>query len=134
MSNSLTPTEHAEQVALMGWAKLQQRRLPELVLLFAVPNGGDRNAIVAKKLKNEGVRAGIPDLFLPVAREGFHGLFIEMKREDKRPKRGGAGGVSKVQQQWISALREQGYKVEICYGWQEAAAVLEDYLLFTKSI
>lgn len=125
---STVPSEHAEQVALLQWAKMTRKRLPELALLFAIPNGGDRNAIVAKKLKAEGVRAGVPDLFLPVARDRFHGLFLEMKRTDKRPVRNGKGGVSPQQSQWIDALRDQNYRVEVCYGWQESAAVLESYL------
>jgi hypothetical protein len=124
------PTEHQEQVALMQWAKLQHKAMPALELMFAVPNGGARNVVVAKKLKGEGVKAGVPDLFLPVARKPYHGLFIEMKRTDKRPTRDGVkGGVSDKQEWWISKLKEQGYKVEVCYGWKEAAEIIEDYLL-----
>ena len=59
-----TPTEHQEQKTLVqGWWPRVQRRWPG-VLLYAIPNGGDRNPIVAKKLKAEGVLAGIPDLYL----------------------------------------------------------------------
>ena len=74
------PTEHQEQVALIHWAKMRSATLPELGLLFAIPNGGERHLFVAKKLKAEGVKPGTPDLCLPVARGGYHGLFIEMKR------------------------------------------------------
>lgn len=123
-----TPTEHAEQVSLFGWAKLKRAELPELALFFAIPNGGDRHAAVGRQMKAEGVRAGVPDTFLPVARGGFHGLYIELKAQDRRPKRGGKGGVSEAQQEWIEALRNQGFRVEVCYGWREAAAVIEDYL------
>ena len=48
-------TEHEEQVALMRLVEMHKGRWPELGMLFAVPNGGDRNVIVARKLKAEGV-------------------------------------------------------------------------------
>ena len=63
-------SEHQEQKALIQWARLNQQRFPELDLLFAIPNGGLRNIRVARKLKSEGVKPGVSDLFLPVARKG----------------------------------------------------------------
>lgn len=114
--------EHAEQVALMKWWALVHNRysLSEQ-LLFAIPNGGERNVLVAAKLKAEGVRAGIPDLFLAVKRSGFGGLFIEMKK----PK---GGRVSDNQKTMITLLAEQGYKTTVCNGWLEARKQIEDYL------
>jgi hypothetical protein len=49
---------------------------------YAVPNGGYRNIYVARKLKAEGVKAGVADLCLPAARRGYHGLYLEMKSEE----------------------------------------------------
>ena len=72
-------TEHDEQAALFQWAELMAAQIPELRLMFAIPNGGHRHIGVARKLKAEGVKPGVPDIFLPVARNKFHGLFIEMK-------------------------------------------------------
>lgn len=120
------PTEHREQAALIAWAEARAHTVPELALLHAVPNGGKRNVITAKLLKAEGVKAGVPDLFLPVARtSGYgvphHGLFIEMKRRS-------CGAVSGEQEWWIARLRNAGYRVEVCWGWDEARAVLCDYL------
>ena len=73
--------EHTEQVNLMKWWALACRayQLDER-MLFAIPNGGQRNIIVAAKMKQEGVRSGIPDLFLAVPKKDYHGLFIEMKK------------------------------------------------------
>lgn len=122
------PLEHDEQVSLFHWVALKSGRYAELNLLHAIPNGGHRNIVVARKMKAEGVKPGIPDMFLPVARQGFHGLYVEMKAQSSRPKRGGKGGLSPEQEKWIRRLRAQGYRVEVCYGWKEAAAVLEDYL------
>lgn len=121
-------TEHQEQVALMKWIEIFSRFYPCLSLIFAVPNGGKRHPKTAKNLKAEGVKAGVPDLFLPVAKGLSHGLFIEMKKVSAKPKRGGKGGVRDNQREWIEALRGQGYSVEICYGMDEARTVITNYI------
>lgn len=115
-----TPTEHQEQCALLEWVSLYQGRYPELEMLFAVPNGGQRHIAVARKLKAEGVRAGVPDLFLPVARNGYHGLFVEMKTR--------TGKTSPAQRAYFERLRENGYRVAVCRGWESAAHELTLYL------
>lgn len=114
-------SEHAEQAALIervAWAAGQH---PELALLLAIPNGGARHKATAARLKAEGVRAGVPDLFLPVARGGSHGLWIEMKRA-----RGGR--VAAAQAWWHVRLAEAGYRVEVCHGQDAAWAALCRYL------
>lgn len=112
--------EHLHQVALMQWAAIYSAQHPEISLLFAIPNGGKRNISVAKKLKAEGLKPGVPDLFLPVAKKGFHGLFIEMKAA--------TGSTSKLQKEWISELIKQRYKVVVCKGWEVAMNEIKSYL------
>lgn len=114
--------EHAEQVSLMQWWSLQCRRfgIPEQ-LLFAIPNGGQRNIITAKRMKDEGVRAGIPDLFLAVPRGKFHGLFVEMKKT-----RGGV--VSDAQKACMEMLSNNGYCVTVCHGFMDAQEAIKGYL------
>lgn len=114
-------TEHDEQVGLFRWAAMQTAKYSELALMFAVPNGGLRNATVAAKLKAEGVKAGVPDILLPVARGGYHGLFIEMKRVK-------GGKLSAEQAHWITKLLEQKYAVYKCEGWVKAKECIEQYL------
>lgn len=115
------PTEHQEQVAVIHW----WRRacgiygVPESAL-FAIPNGGSRGAVEAANLKAEGVRAGVPDLFLSVPRGGCGGLFIEMKAMDGRP--------SPDQVEWIASARQRGYAAEITKGADLAIRVIKDYL------
>lgn len=115
------PTEAEEQIALFEWATLQSGRFPELALLYHVPNGGSRNKIEAARLRAQGVKSGVPDLCLPVARGANHGLYIELKRQ-----RGGR--ISEEQVRWINGLLEQGYAAAVCKGWQEAASVIIGYL------
>src|SRR5579884_3639771 len=73
-------SEEEEQIALLQRCRYAEPRCPELGLLFAVPNGGFRFQRTAARMKAAGVKPGVPDLFLLVARGCFHGLFIEMKR------------------------------------------------------
>lgn len=114
-------TEHEEQVALMRLVEMHKGRWPELGMLYAIPNGGDRNMLVAKKLKAEGVKKGVPDLCLPIARGDHHGLYVELKRQK-------GGRVSAEQKAWISALRGQGYRAEVCKGATEAWDVIREYM------
>lgn len=71
--------EAREQEALFRWADFAAGTMPELKLLYHIPNGGSRNKAEAANLKRQGVKAGVPDLFLPVPRGGYHGLYIELK-------------------------------------------------------
>ena len=114
--------EHDEQVNLMKWWSLahQQFGISEQ-LLFAVPNGGERNVIVAARLKAEGVRAGVPDLFLAHPNNEYHGLFIEMKKAK-------GGVVSDNQKCYLDLLKTNGYRAEVCRGWIQAKQIIEDYL------
>ena len=116
----LASLEHDEQSALMAWAAHAAVRYPELEWLFAIPNGGKRAPATARRLKKEGVKAGVPDTCLPVARGPHHGLFIEMKTK--------RGTASPAQKSWLDFLLGQGYLAVICRGWCEAANVLCDYL------
>lgn len=118
-------SESQEQINLFTWANLQSCKIPELKLLFHIPNGGKRSIVTARRLKAEGVKAGVPDLFLPVPRGGFHGLFIEMKA--------GKNKTTEKQDAWIDVLKEQRYKVVVCYGCEEAMTEIKKYLKEEKN-
>lgn len=117
----IIPTEHQEQVSLFQWADAMQGTYPVLRWMYAVPNGGKRNKVVAAKLKREGVRSGVSDVVLPCAKQGFHGLYIEMKRTKD-------GKTSKEQKEWLEYLLEAGYLAVVCKGWEEAKETIERYL------
>lgn len=114
------PSETQEQIWLFEWAAAMQGKCPELALLFHVPNEGKRSYVVGKQLRAMGLKRGVPDVFLPVARGRYHGLAIEMKSLKGRP--------TGEQLVWIDRLRAVGWRAEICHGWQEAATVIGEYL------
>ena len=122
-SGAIAPTlgsEHEEQAALFQWAVTMEGRLPALMMLFAVPNGGKRHIATALKLKAEGVKAGVPDVWLPVPRDRYHGLVIEMKAKGNRP--------TPEQDEWLLRLDGYGYATAVAYGWMKAARLIVVYL------
>lgn len=117
--------EGAEQAAVIKFARGEGTLVhPELALLVHIPNGGQRQYLTAAILKGQGVQAGFPDLFLPVARSGFHGLCIEMKW--------GKNDLSDNQKAWKLALEHQGYKHVTCWDRHQAINALMDYLFGVK--
>jgi hypothetical protein len=111
-------TEHQEQVITIKWFRLQYPKLSNC--LWAIPNGGVRNIGTAIKLKSEGVTAGVPDLFLMIPKNGFHGLFIEMKIQ--------GGKLQPNQKEFLKLANALEYKAVVCYGFEEAKKVISDYL------
>lgn len=115
--------EGDEQTELI--AQFRERYPVEGPLLIHIPNGGSRkNAFEGWRLKQQGVRAGVSDLFLPVARGGFFGLWIEFKAappNDAEP--------SDAQLEWLDLMRGQGYQADLCLGVGAALAVLEAYMV-----
>ena len=122
---SWQPTEEQEQAAVFEWAMLMRNQYPELSLLYHIPNGAYRPIATAAKLKAQGVKAGVPDLCLPVARGGWHGLYIELKRRK-------GGKVSPHQSEWLQELTYQHYYATVCQGAEEACDVIYRYLTETE--
>jgi hypothetical protein len=116
--------ERRRQVALIKWVRAVQDAYPALKLLYTVPNGGFRNLYVAKKLKAEGVMAGVADLCLPAARRGYHGLYLEMRSEE--------GVATKGQKAFLRNVLEEGYCAVIAHGVDEAQSALAWYIGITE--
>lgn len=121
MADKYIPTESAEQIALFQWAQAAAGAFPALRLMFAIPNGGNRNIVTATRLKAEGVKSGVPDIFLAAPSGEYHGLFLELKRLK-------GGEVSEAQEAWLKGLSEKGYGACIAKGWKEAADIIVEYL------
>lgn len=117
---SFTISESAEQQNLLRWSLWAEAKYPELCLLYHVPNEGKRSRAAGGRLKAEGMKPGVPDLCLPVARCGFHGLYIELKAQGGKP--------TANQKQWIEKLTAQGYLAKVCVGFESAQQLIESYL------
>lgn len=115
-------SEAQEQTALFLWAAA----IPELKAMYAIPNGGSRNAIEGKNLKAQGVKAGVPDICLPVSNGIYHALYIEMKV--------GKNKLSDKQKEYIKILNDNGNMAVVCYGFEEAQKVIIEYLNLKKYI
>lgn len=114
-------SEHDLQTECVRWLRYQYPQ----VLCYAIPNGGQRNAVVAAKLKAEGVVSGVPDLHIPVPRGGYASLYIEMKN-------GKAGRLSDHQKEIIPRLQAYGNKVVVCRNFEEFKQEVEEYLDTTE--
>ena len=113
------PTEDDIQEAVVEYCDLMH------IVCVHIPNESKRSAAYGAKMKRMGLRKGFPDLFIPTARQGFHGLFIELKRDRLAyPK--------KEQREWIEYLNRQGYHAVICWGVDEAIDEIKKYMLYCQ--
>lgn len=104
------------QVTCVTWFRLQYPK----AMIFAIPNGGRRSPREAQRLKNQGVLAGVPDLFVPVPSRGYHGLFIELKVGANKPTR--------AQAMVIGSLMANEYAAQIARTIDEFQQVVKWYL------
>ena len=109
------------QERLFEVAAWKEGERPELKLLYATPNGQYRPG----QRMEPGLKSGVPDIMLPVARTGsdgtpYHGLYLELKRK--------GGRLRDEQVEWLEALREAGYAARVAYGFEEAWVTIVDYL------
>lgn len=120
--------EHEEQATFFQMLAYYQKQRPALEYIFAIPNGGARHPAVANKLKAEGVKPGVPDVFVPIPNKQFHGLFLEFKRPEIKHLKIKKGVVAPKQKEMIAHLRGLGYAVAVVYSAQQAWQTLENYL------
>jgi len=115
--------ESAHQQQVVEWArwafKANPVRYPHLDMLHCSLNGVKLSGTQAKIAKGQGMLSGVPDLFLPVPKNGYHGLFIEMKSEK--------GRVTDNQEWFLSKTEGLGYKTAVCYSAKEAIDAIEAY-------
>lgn len=114
--------EGQEQAALLEEIQLRYPDVYELI--YHVPNGGHRVKAVAAKLKGQGVKAGVPDLVLPMARGGYFGLYIEFKAKPPFD-----APVSASQDAFLQLLTNENYLAIVCRGNIDAVEAIRAYLL-----
>lgn len=112
--------EATEQSLLLNWVRFASVKYPVLDMLVHVPNEGKRSVRAGSELKRQGLKAGYPDLALNVARCGYHGLFIEMKRR--------GGRATDAQIGWLECLEHEGNAVALCDCMELGRNVLDAYV------
>lgn len=122
-------TEDGHQAALFCWAQKNASVYPGIEKMFAIPNGGARDSRTGARLKMTGVKPGVPDIFLPVPKGRFAGLFIEMKKPKDSTAKVRAGTVRKEQVEYIEFLRSMHYCVAVCYTWETATETIQHYYM-----
>jgi len=105
--------EESIQKQIVLWCK--QHDNPKFHGIFHVPNGDFRDKRTAIKLKKMGVKAGIPDLMLPL--ENGKVFWLELKTKK--------GKLSAVQKVVIAKLKKKGHLVEVAFGYDQAVEILE---------
>ncbi len=112
-------TKHIEddnQKALFQWSA----HIKELRWMHAIPNGGNRNVREGARLKAQGVKSGVWDIFLPLPKNGYHGLYVEMKA--------GKNKLTANQIEFGQYVHKHGYLTHTCYSWLEAKKVISEYI------
>ncbi|WP_311560856.1 VRR-NUC domain-containing protein [Prevotella bivia] len=113
--------EHRIQCSCVRWFNLKHRKLKGR--LFAVPNGGKRDALTGAKLKAEGVVAGVADLILLVPNRFYGALLVEMKTL--------TGRQSKSQKDWEQIITSEGdYKYVVCHSLDDFIREVDDYIKY----
>lgn len=116
-------SEFDSQKTVMQWKRLAEHMYVGLDLLHHIPNGGSRHRIEAARLKQAGVKSGIPDLCLPVARGAYHGAYIELKAH--------GGKLSPTQVSCLQRLTDEGYFTHVSWDAEDAIKTIESYLKLT---
>lgn len=109
-------TESKIQQACVTWFRLQY---PDTIIASFM-NAGKRKAQTGTLLRLQGMQKGMPDLFIASARDGSHGLFIEMKSK--------TGQIKPEQKIILQKLRDEGYMVAVCRSFDEFQATINNYM------
>jgi len=112
-------SEYQECLYFFQWSQLQHFGQ----YLIKIVNEGTRTPKQAYQLRSIGMRAGLPDYYLPLPNAHWAGLWLEMKRRDRQrmvrdPR----------QDDWIAKLLKIGHYATYAYGWDEAASITTRYL------
>ena len=96
---------------------------------YHVPNGGQRSKATAAALKGQGVKAGVSDLVVALARGGYHGLYLEFKATPPDH-----ASLADSQREWLGKVEGQGYCAVLARGLDEAKAVIREYMSLSPTV
>jgi hypothetical protein len=112
------PTEHQIQKAFFDWLALAYPGAN--LVTWATPNAARRSPQMAAMMKAEGLRSGVPDVFMAMPRGEYHGLFLEFKSH--------TGRLTENQKVYVINLRNMGYQVEVVRSFDEARLIVVKYM------
>lgn len=125
--------EGLEQKALIIWLYGEKMRggatADAYDHIYHVPNGGQRSKSTAASLKGQGVKAGVSDLVLAIARGGYHGLYLEFKATPPDH-----AALADSQREWLGKVEQQGYCAVLARGLDEAKAVIREYMSLPATV
>lgn len=113
------PLEREELVAVIQWASYYPTISDHLI---RIENEGKRSWYVGKQAKKEGLKAGVSDLFLAYPKVPFYGLWIELKRNDRR------AVITEAQLLWLERMKNIGYQAHVAYGADDAIEKIKYYM------
>jgi hypothetical protein len=108
--------EHDMQSALFELCAYHEKQRPPLAMIYATPNGQYRPG----QRPEPGMKSGVPDITLPWAASGYHGLYLELKAPGKYPR--------PEQREWLENLRAAGYAARVARSVDEAWSLITVYL------
>ncbi len=117
---TLKISEHQLQASYFDWVRVMEKQDPTYSAIFAIPNGGMRDIRTAVKLKKEGVRAGVWDVHIPISKDGWAGMWIEMKVKPNK--------LTPEQKAFGALMQDAGHKLAVAYSFEEARAQTLVYL------
>jgi hypothetical protein len=109
-------SEQAIHKTVIEWVRLHDDIAP-LVMHF--PNEGKRTTRYGAFLKALGMRPGVADLFIAMARHHYHGAWIELKSA--------SGVLSPLQNEFLADMTQQDYYTKACWGVDEAIETIKWY-------
>lgn len=116
------PTEEEEQRTLFLIIDELKFIWPDFEVVIHIPNSGaGPSRGMAGRMKAIGTKPGVSDIFYPVARDKYHGLWIELKSLRK------GTNVTKTQAAWLKQMKQRGYQALVCYGHLQALEALVYY-------
>ena len=92
-------------------------------MMFAIPNAGMRTRKSRGMLLAEGLKNGLPDIYVDIAVNPFHGLRLELKRSTETLR-----AVRENQWSWIEKYNSQGFKAGAVIGYRACIYSICDYL------
>lgn len=86
-----------------------------------IPGNPKSSARIINSLRDQGFHPGVSDMVIAYPRHGWHGAFLELKKDKKSP-------IREEQKVWLNRMRWAGYFCELCVGLDEAIGAVQRYL------